>query len=501
MPDGTVIPAIPFCAYDNEGAPLSGGKLTALAAGTASTKVDTYADRELTIPNTNPVILDAGGRATIFLSAIAYRFVLTDADDVPVWDIDGVLANQGVGGSSGLDVPITAGQDLAINDQCYISDGSGGLVAGRAYKADATLAYASIDATLGFATTEILSGDSGFQRRAGSLDGFTALVAGSTYYVATVAGTITATPPTHARSVGVAISATTIIIDISPRRPSLINALVCQGRLTLTTAVPVTTADVTAATTLRFTPYKGNRVDLFDGTRWNRRTFTELSIAVPATTATGYDVFLVDTNGTLSLELLAWTNLTTRATALVSQDGALVKTGALTRLYLGSFRTTAVSGQTEDSKAKRYVWNYHHRVPRSLELIEATASWTYTIATFRQARATVTNQVEVFIGVAEVPVDLSLIAHASNDTGGLVASVSIGLDSTSVPASNIVQADVTLTTAGSRYLMVVRYVGVPAVGQHAYVWLEASGAVGVTTWTGTGGGLNGHSGLLGSVMG
>ena len=73
-----------------------------------------------------------------------------------------------------------------------------------------------------------------------------------------------------------------------------------------------------------------------------------ISIAVPSTTSTVYDVFVYDSSGTSTLELTAWTNLTTRATALAYQNGVLCKTeGALvTRRYLGSFRTTGVSGQT-----------------------------------------------------------------------------------------------------------------------------------------------------------
>ena len=50
------------------------------------------------------------------------------------------------------------------------------------------------------------------------------------------------------------------------------------GRLTLTTAVPETTSDVTAATTVYYTPYLHDRVTIYDGTRWNEYTFSELSI-------------------------------------------------------------------------------------------------------------------------------------------------------------------------------------------------------------------------------
>ncbi len=50
------------------------------------------------------------------------------------------------------------------------------------------------------------------------------------------------------------------------------------GRLTLTTATPITAADVTAATTLYFTPYRGDKIALYTGSVWQIKTFTELSI-------------------------------------------------------------------------------------------------------------------------------------------------------------------------------------------------------------------------------
>ena len=94
----------------------------------------------------------------------------------------------------------------------------------------------------------------------------------------------------------------------------------CEGRLTLTSGTPVTSSDVTAATTLYFAPYKGNRIGLNNGSAWQVHTFTELSIAVPATTDTNYDVFVYDNNGTPTLELLAWSDATTRATGIVFND-------------------------------------------------------------------------------------------------------------------------------------------------------------------------------------
>jgi hypothetical protein len=174
------------------------------------------------------------------------------------------------------------------------------------------------------------------------------------------------------------------------------------------------TADVTAATTLYLTPCYGNRIDLPDSLgNPQRHTTAEISIAVPATTSQMYDVFVYSSSGTATLELLAWTNDTTRATALVRTNGRWLKTGDLTRMYVGSVRTTTVSGQTEDSAVKRYVWNMYNRAERVLQRLETTASWTYQTATFRQANAAAANQVDVVQGLAESPLWLQLTVTAA----------------------------------------------------------------------------------------
>ena len=57
-----------------------------------------------------------------------------------------------------------------------------------------------------------------------------------------------------------------------------------DGRLTLTSGDPVG-ADTTGAT-VYYTPFVGNKILLYDGSGWNLRTFTQLSIA---TWTSGYN--------------------------------------------------------------------------------------------------------------------------------------------------------------------------------------------------------------------
>ncbi len=66
-----------------------------------------------------------------------------------------------------------------------------------------------------------------------------------------------------------------------------------SGRLTLTTSVPVTTADVTAALLVYYTPYVGEVLTLFNGSVWVPVTYAELSLKATDTAQTG-----TMTNGT-----------------------------------------------------------------------------------------------------------------------------------------------------------------------------------------------------------
>lgn len=483
---------------DSSGNPVNSGKLCTYAAGT-STPLATYSNVGLSVANANPVRTSSNGRPTtgaIYLTpGQSYKFELytagsdaTCSTGTLLWSLDNVAA---VPSSSGnVDVTGTAGEAINAGDAVYLSQGIGGTTTGRWYKTDADLTYASSTATLvGIAPVAISSGVTGSFRLVGKVTGLSGLTAGMDYYASATAGGVTATAPTNAVFLGRAESTTVLVLRPAPVRAPRGPP---DGRLTLTTGVPVTVTEVTAATTVYYTPYGGgNEIDLFDGSQWVTYAFTELSIAVPATTSTLYDVFAYANAGVVTLELTAWTNDTTRATALTTQNGVLVKTGALTRRYLGSFRTTGVSGQTEDSLTKRYVWNYYHRVRRELRRIETTDSWTYTLLAYQQANASAANQVDVVIGVAEVLLSLQVVGISSNDTGGagLRGNVNIGEDgTTALSGANFVLLEpAPMVTATTVYTTSARLEKYPAVGRHYYTWLESSTATGATTWRGDAG--------------
>lgn len=501
---GTLMPSPYQTLLDTNGNPVVNGKVCTYLAGT-TTPAATYTDVGLASPNANPIRTDTSGRFIAYLSpGASYKFVYQDAtgttgncDGVTLKTVDNVSTVPG--SSSGLDVTATAGESISAGQVVYLSDGSGGKSAGQWYKADSTNTYSNALPEIGIATAAILSGASGTARLFGQVSGLSSLTIGTTYYVGT-AGALTSTAPNSARTMGVADTTTSLIVGgaVNPN----VNAI-DDFRLSLTTATCVTTADVTGATSIFLTPCTGNRLTLFDSTgRATTYTTSELTLAVPNSTGTVYDVFAFANSGVPTLEALAWTNSSTRATALVKTSGRYTKSGDSTRLYIGSFRTTnSVSGTTEDSAVKRYVWNYYHRVPRLLQRQESTATWTYTTATYRQANAAAANQVEAVVGVAEEMIDLQLIGAATNGSATVAAIIAIGEDSTTAasgfPGSMIVQVatQVVWTTA-----FLKKY---PAAGYHFYAWLEFSAASGTTTWSGTGFAVAGQnqSGLTGWING
>lgn len=260
---------------------------------------------------------------------------------------------------------------------------------------------------------------------------------------------------------------------------------VAEGRLTLTSGTPVTTADVLTAGTLYYTPYLGGRIRIYDGTRWKVYTFTERSLALTLTSGKNYDVFIYDNSGTLTLELSsAWTNDTTRADALTTQDGVYVKSGATTRLYLGTIRASAAN-QTEDSEKKRFVWNAYNRVSKPLfAQMTGTVSYTYTTATVRAVNSNTTvgeGRFEIVCGLSLDMVQARVQDYSSNSSAGVNHWYGIGFDSTSTNSARNVagQNPVVTQIVPGQMAELMRF---PGIGYHFIQWLEWSAATGTTTW-------------------
>lgn len=270
----------------------------------------------------------------------------------------------------------------------------------------------------------------------------------------------------------------------------------CGLRLTLTSGTPVTTADVTGATTIYATPYISNQVYLYtqptSGTTsvWTAYNTAELSLALGTLSSATkpYDVFIQDNAGTLQLtKSNAWTSATARSQALAQQNGVWVLGSDTSQRYLGTFYPTATT-TTEDSGisgtavANRFLWNMYNRVPRAMQF-HLTTNYTYTTNTYRQAGANASAGLFMVRGF-----DLDgVIAHvqtfpSTTNATGVSVPVGVGLDSTTVTSANSFGQynfpNATQTTGTSSAV----YSGFPGLGYHALNWIEKSTASGSTTW-------------------
>jgi hypothetical protein len=274
------------------------------------------------------------------------------------------------------------------------------------------------------------------------------------------------------------------------------------GRLTLTSGTPVTTSDVTSATAIYYEPFTSNRITLLDANGVPRVYEFERTTLPLGTLTSGknYDVFGMMQNKRLRLEIgTAWTSDTARAEALAQTRGLYHRNADKRKLYLGTFRTTSTT-TTEDSNAKRFLWNAFNRVTRKLRVTDSTDNWNYTLVAFQQARASTANQVACVAGLAGTSlVDIVCCGHSRNSTGGTSVGMftGIGVDSSTVNSADV-QPLAQSAVAGIIIQGIAKLSDYVALGYHEYRWLEASTATGTTTWLGDNGGncASGISGVL-----
>src|SRR5574343_332378 len=108
----------------NAGVPLAGGSLTFTNTGTTTPKA-VYSDKALTVPLTNPVVLDSSGRAPVDIwGSGSYRVVVKDSVGTVIKQLDDVdellsgvalptpVANQFVTSSDGVTFSMAAIRQL-----------------------------------------------------------------------------------------------------------------------------------------------------------------------------------------------------------------------------------------------------------------------------------------------------------------------------------------------------------------------------------------------------
>ncbi len=116
-----------------------------------------------------------------------------------------------------------------------------------------------------------------------------------------------------------------------------------------------------------------------------------------------------------------WRNLRpSRATAIVTNGtgmtGIYTKSGDPTRRYLGTGMTNATSGQCEDSRTKRFLYNAYNQVHRLLHKSDGTLH-TWTSATYRIWNNDKSVRTEMIVGLAEQGILGMIMARLEIATG------------------------------------------------------------------------------------
>lgn len=274
---------------------------------------------------------------------------------------------------------------------------------------------------------------------------------------------------------------------------------VADGRLTLVTGTPVMTTSQTAKTTIYYTPFVGNCIALYNGSTWDMLSFTEKSLSLSGFTAsTPYDIWGYNNSGVLALEATAWTNDTTRATAIAQQDGVWVKSGTPTRRYLGTIRITGTTGQCEFSfgglaaggtAANLFVYNVQNKVQFTATVRDSTDSWSYTTGSWRSMDNSTNNRVNYIQGIQFDTIEAYVMGLIYGFNATTLCGYGIGLDSTSTPAGGSFGGVFAQNAGGTAFPAASRYDGQPSAGFHFIQALEY-GASGMTFWGDAGVGSN-----------
>ena len=233
-----------------------------------------------------------------------------------------------------------------------------------------------------------------------------------------------------------------------------------NGRLTLTSGVPVLASAVIGASGLIWTPFNGATVPQWNGSAWSSTTFPEISqvlsdtVNSPAAAVAGglYDMFVWFKAGVATLSRgPAWTSSTARSLNLSRVQGFLVNSLPITNgpaagygFYVGTIacdagaatvtfnpQPAAASGGPTNG-AGLGLWNQYNRVPVVLTAQDSKASWTYATAAWRAADASNNNRLTFVIGQAEDVFEVIYTCFGTQSST-TYTQVGIGYNSVSTP--------------------------------------------------------------------
>lgn len=271
-----------------------------------------------------------------------------------------------------------------------------------------------------------------------------------------------------------------------------------QGRLTLSSGIPVLNATTTGNAAVLFTPYGGNKWIVHDGSKLVVRSFSELSQALSdatkspaaAVAASNYDIFGWLDSGTNRISRgPPWTSNTGRGTGagtseLVRVNGVAMNAQNITNgpaaqrgVFLGTVRTRAADATIDwhlggsasgGTPGVLGVWNNFNRVNVVAEVFDNGSGYTYSSATIRQARASAGNQVSFVCGLVEEGFSASALTSVNTvASGGAFGKTGFGVNSTTVMTNDTVfGVGSTLITRGPNSLVTMPGLGLNVISRN-----------------------------------
>jgi hypothetical protein len=298
-----------------------------------------------------------------------------------------------------------------------------------------------------------------------------------------------------------------------------------QGRLTPTSGAVVATSDVTAAAALYYTPAVGNLVPIYDGTQFNAKQFSELTLTLVAANhlaSTIYDVYVAldpDDGSTVIVATgPAWATSTAgsgargtgAASAEIEQTNGIwtnanditVRNGSTTYditanqgTYIGTILVSATAGKIDchvtGGQSRSFgVWNAYNRKRIVLTVFDSTSTWNYSSTTIHVSNSAEENSLITLCGLSEEWIECEfrqIVGLAAAQSGG-GGSIGIGVNSTTV-MSGTKGKTILLTNAGIELAVQATLVAAhsvpPAIGANKISALEASNLTTSAAFAGT----------------
>ncbi|WFS07794.1 hypothetical protein [Methylobacterium sp. 391_Methyba4] len=291
-----------------------------------------------------------------------------------------------------------------------------------------------------------------------------------------------------------------------------------QGRLTLTSGVPVLAGAVTAAAVVYYTPNGGDLALIGTGlaTPPVPVVFAEVSQALsdatksPGAAAAGnvYDLFAWLDGSTFRVTRgPAWSAGATAgsntqrgsgagSSALTRVGGVLVNAVAITNgpaagfgVHVGTIATDAGGatvtfnpGTAAAGGGAAWIgfWNAFNREPVAVFVRDSNASWTYAGTAMRAADNSAGNRITFVSGAPESVVSAEYSVRVNPGATTAYGFIGIGLDSTTALAAGAVQAMFYPNSAGGQGTPLSPYRGAPGLGLHYLQALESSDSAGDT---------------------